>query len=476
MSELVQGARERRQIAERFDAARHYDSASSVQRLVGRQLLKRIEQELAGRKPRRILEFGCGTGAFTQLLHTLWPDTELIATDLAPAMLNRAEARCGSSVRFMLMDAVEPEVEGTFDLICGNLALQWVEPPERALSALYQKLSPGGLLAVSTLACDSFHEWRQAHHAENIEANIRRYPSRTALETVALHINQGSVFGHPAVHWHFDTVLEQTGGGLAFLQGLRAIGATAPVAGSRPLNAAMLKRVIRRFDGDGAAVSWDIGYGLIRKPARAGVFVTGTDTGVGKTFISACLVQAWDALYWKPLQTGLADEEGDTPTIRHLTTIAPASIVPPGDTFLAPLSPEAAAAAEGRCVDPSRLVLPMQEPERPLVVEGAGGLDVPVTSELLMIDLIARLGLPVVLVARSGLGTVNHTLLSLSALRRRGIAVAGVVLNGPLNPGNKAAIEAHGHVSVLAEVPMFETVNAESVATACQFMPAWAEA
>ena len=114
MCEPVQGARERRHIAECFDRARHYDSAASVQRLVGRQLLKRIEQELAGRKPCRILEFGCGTGAFTQLLQALWPDAVLIATDLAPAMLKRAEARCGSGVRFMPMDAAEPVVERSF--------------------------------------------------------------------------------------------------------------------------------------------------------------------------------------------------------------------------------------------------------------------------------------------------------------------------------------------------------------------------
>ncbi|NHN87347.1 dethiobiotin synthase [Acetobacter conturbans] len=473
-----QTARERAVIAARFNAAQDYDSAATVQRLVGRRLIERISAALEGHVPARILEFGCGTGAFTELLHARWPEAEIIATDLAPDMLGRAHARCGDSVRFVRMDAAAPqdcpELNGkAFDLICGNLALQWIDPPDRALSALAALLARGGLLAASTLAEDSFREWREAHEAHGVTANIRTYPNRSALLKGWPRGDRVQLFHEPSAHWAFETMLEQTEGGLTFLRGLRRIGATTPAEGGRPLSVPMLRRVIGHFDEGGGALTWDIAFGLFRAPPRAGVFVTGTDTSVGKTFTSACLTRAWEALYWKPLQTGLAEEEGDTPAVTHLAGAAPDQILPPADTFLAPLSPQAAAAAEGREVDVSRLLLPMEQPDRPLVVEGAGGLDVPVTADLLMIDLIARFGLPVVLVARSGLGTVNHTLLSLAALRERGIGVAGVILNGPPNPGNRAAIEEHGQVRIMAEIPFFETVSADSVATASRLIPSW---
>ncbi|MFT8895703.1 MAG: dethiobiotin synthase [Acetobacter sp.] len=468
-----QTEQERTAIAARFGAAGEYDSAATIQRLVARRLLDRIVRTLRDRKPARILEFGCGTGAFTALLKERWPDAELLATDLAPEMLERAKARCGNDVEFAVMDAASPNLTGSFDLVCGNLALQWINPPEQALSALYGLLAPRGLLAVSTLAADSFSEWRQAHVQEGVAANIRVYPTHVSFQKRWPANAVGAALQVPFGQWAFETLVEQTQGGLTFLRGLKRIGATAPVAGGNPLTAGALRRVVRRFDASGAALTWDVALGLFRRPPRAGVFVTGTDTGVGKTFISACLTRAWDALYWKPLQTGLSEEAGDTPTVTELVGADADRILPPADTFLAPLSPQAAAAAEGRAVDVSRLVLPMNQSQRPLVVEGAGGVDVPVTKDILLIDQIAAFGLPVVVVARSGLGTVNHTLLTLEALRRRGIGIAGVVLNGPPNPGNRAAIEEHGHVAVLAEVPLFENITAESVMDAARLMPPW---
>ncbi|GBR03833.1 biotin synthesis protein [Acetobacter oeni LMG 21952] len=438
--------------------------------------MRHIELAFGGKKPGRILEFGCGTGALTLLLRERWPEAEIIATDIAPAMLGRAEGRCGAGVTFALMDMAEPDaadaVRGMFDLVCGNLVLQWAADREKVLDGLAGFLAADGFLAVSTLTEGSFAEWRQAHEAVGAEAGIRRYPAFRVLEAGWPEgADEGGLARCASGRWVAETVLEQTGGGLNFLRGLQRIGATAPRAGSRPLAPGGLRRVLCRFDTDGAAMTWEIAYGLFRMPPRAGVFVTGTDTGVGKTFVSACLVRAWEALYWKPLQTGLCEEDGDTPEIMRLTGAGPGRILPPGDTFLAPLSPEDAARKEGRRVDLARLALPEDDRFRPLVVEGAGGLMVPVTEAdaacgtpgVMMIDLMARFGLPVVLVARSGLGTLNHTLLSLGALRTRGIAVLGVVLNGPLNPDNRAAIEAHGKVRVLAELPFVEKVTPEAV-------------
>lgn len=192
-----------------------------------------------------------------------------------------------------------------------------------------------------------------------------------------------------------------------------------------------------------------------------GVFVTGTDTGVGKTLVSAVLARAWDADYWKPAQTGLAEEAGDTATVAALAGLRPDRLHPPRHAFAAPLSPQAAAALEGAQVALSDFRLP--ETDRPLVVEGAGGVLVPLNERELMIDLIARLGLPAVVAARSTLGTINHTLLTLEALRARRIGVLGVVLNGPPSPGNRAAIEAFGKIPVLMQLPPLAEVDAAAI-------------
>ena len=179
-----------------------------------------------------------------------------------------------------------------------------------------------------------------------------------------------------------------------------------------------------------------------------GVFVTGTDTGVGKTLVSAWLVGRWRADYWKPVQSGSV-EGTDSDVIARL--VPDAVIHPPAYVFKAPLSPDQAARRENALIDLGRIRLPATQ--NLLVVEGAGGALVPLRDDMLMIDLMARLGLPVLVVARSGLGTINHTLLTLEALRNRDLAIQGVVMNGPSEPENRAAIERFGRVRVLAELP-----------------------
>lgn len=257
---------------------------------------------------------------------------------------------------------------------------------------------------------------------------------------------------------------------MAFLRSLKGIGATLPAAGHTPLTATQLRAVLTRLAQDSTHMTYEVAYGLWRKPP-AGVFVTGTDTGVGKTLVSAILAQAWQAHYWKPLQTGLADETGDSATVAQLAGLTPERMHPPGYALQAPLSPWAAAPLEAVRIDTATLALP-QTPA-PLVVEGAGGLMVPVDDDCMMIDLIARYGLPVVLVARSGLGTINHTLLSLQALAARGIPVLGVVMSGPPSASNRNAIERFGKVRVLAEIPWCASIDADTVARLARDFPDW---
>ena len=189
--------------------------------------------------------------------------------------------------------------------------------------------------------------------------------------------------------------------------------------------------------------------------------IAGTDTDVGKTVVSALVVQGLRARYWKPVQSGLA-EGSDTERVQDLLTLPAERILPEAYRFQAPVSPHWAAAMEGARIDPAALALPRVE--GPLVVECAGGLMVPLRLDadvrLLQIDQLRVWGLPVLLVARSGLGTLNHTLLSLEALHRRSIPVLGLVLNGPLHSDNPRTLEAIGGVPVLAQLPPLQPITA----------------
>ncbi len=204
--------------------------------------------------------------------------------------------------------------------------------------------------------------------------------------------------------------------------------------------------------------------------------VTATDTEVGKTVVSALLLRRYAAAplaYWKPVATGSKDDR-DRDTVRALTSdLANLRVLDETYRFREPLSPHLAARLEDARVDPEHLVREHQRLEAihgpGLVVEGIGGLLVPLADGgPLLSELFRRLGLPLVIVARSGLGTINHTLLTLEAARRRGLEVLGVVLVGPPNAENRAAIEAWGDVSVVAEVPWLDEVDRPSLAAAAR--------
>ena len=195
-----------------------------------------------------------------------------------------------------------------------------------------------------------------------------------------------------------------------------------------------------------------------------GVFVTGTDTNVGKTVVSAALMHRHGRetrlRYWKPIQTGI-EQDDDTAEVVRLAQCQPHEVIDEGIRLQRPVSPHLAARLGGVAIDVQPLVDIAKGANHALVVEGAGGVLVPLTDRHLMIDVMARLGLPVVLVARSGLGTINHTLLTIEALRHRSLAIAGVVMVGPPNADNREAIEQRGGVRVVGEMPLFEPLTRE---------------
>lgn len=191
-----------------------------------------------------------------------------------------------------------------------------------------------------------------------------------------------------------------------------------------------------------------------------GYFVTGTDTDVGKTVACAWIMLHSGASYWKPVQSGLTDPT-DTQFLRDLTGLPATRFLSPAYELSEPLSPHEAAKRDGIEINMNKLTLPRSA--KPLIVEGAGGVLVPLNKDKMMTDLIAQLGLPVVLVARSGLGTINHTLLSLEALRKRKIDVVGVIINGPRQTHNRQAIEEYGRVHIIAEIPQLEPLDRQKL-------------
>jgi dethiobiotin synthetase len=194
-----------------------------------------------------------------------------------------------------------------------------------------------------------------------------------------------------------------------------------------------------------------------------GIIVTGTDTGIGKTVFAAALAGALGASYWKPIQCGLADG-GDSERVQMLSGLPVENIIPEAYRLEMPASPHRAAEAEGIAINLADLKLP--KVEGPLVVEGAGGLMVPVNRQALFIDVFASWRLPVVLVARTALGTINHSLLSIEALNGRNIPILGIAFVGEEIADTERTIAEMGNVRRLGRLPLLDTLSPDKLADA----------
>ncbi len=193
-----------------------------------------------------------------------------------------------------------------------------------------------------------------------------------------------------------------------------------------------------------------------------GLFITGTDTGIGKTVVAASLVTGLNGTYWKPVQTGI--ELGtDTDEVKKLTLLSDDHFLKESYRLKYPLSPHLSAQKTGIYIELNKIVPPTSVKYSPLIVEGAGGILVPLNNKEFMLDLIKKINFPVILVSSSKLGTINHTLLSLYVLKDKGIEVLGVVLNGEKNQGNKEAIEKFGKVKVLAQIEPVKRLSPEVI-------------
>jgi len=202
-------------------------------------------------------------------------------------------------------------------------------------------------------------------------------------------------------------------------------------------------------------------------PDKQPIFITGIDTGIGKTLVSAILTEKLNADYWKPIQSGDLDSS-DTLKVKSLISNKVTHFFPEAYALTQPFSPHKSAALDKVTIDLENIVLPKTDNQ--LIIEGAGGLMVPLNDNFLIIDLIKQLNARVILVSKHYLGSINHTLLSLHALKKYGIPVMGVVFNGNKDIYSKSYILEYSEVADLGQIPELKTINKKTVKEAGKFI------
>jgi len=237
-------------------AASHYEDNASVQRIVAATLANLLRHQPLRTVPGgrlRILEIGCGTGLLTRHLRSLFPDAEIVATDISPEMIAIAEKGGDTGAQFLAMDGEMPGFDAPwFDLIASSLTFQWFADLPRALDRLAGLLKPGGTLMFATMAQRSFHEWRTAHEAYDLEAGTPLYPSIEDLRGMLARYADAFLFEEEYPH--------DFGGARGLLTHLKGIGATVPVEGRTPLSAGQMRKVMRAFDKAGGQCTYHVAF------------------------------------------------------------------------------------------------------------------------------------------------------------------------------------------------------------------------
>ena len=188
--------------------------------------------------------------------------------------------------------------------------------------------------------------------------------------------------------------------------------------------------------------------------------ICGTDTDIGKTLISAFFVRGLNSFYWKPIQSGI-ESGSDSQVVTKLAKANKTKIINEAYIFKEPVSPHWAAEIDKKVINLNLLNLP--NVDGPLIVETAGGLMVPITRNYLQIDQIKKWDIPVILVCKSGLGTLNHTLLSIEALKKRNIKILGLVINGKKHLDNPKTLTEFSSLPIIAEFPYIKKIDSNNL-------------
>ncbi len=189
------------------------------------------------------------------------------------------------------------------------------------------------------------------------------------------------------------------------------------------------------------------------------IAIAGIHTGIGKTIVAAVIAEAIGADYWKPVQAGT--EERDTLTVQQFLTNGTKRTHTEAVLLKEPLSPHAAAAAEGVTIDYTKFKWPATD--KTLLVETAGGVHSPISANKTMADFISHFHLPVILVSQNYLGSINHTLMTIDVLKSRGIKILGIVMNGAPNEASESFIEQYSSLKIVARIPHFKTLDKDAI-------------
>ena len=192
------------------------------------------------------------------------------------------------------------------------------------------------------------------------------------------------------------------------------------------------------------------------------IAIAGIHTGIGKTIASAVIAEAIGADYWKPVQAGI--EERDNLLLKQLLTNGMERVHDEAILLTEPMSPHAAAVIDQVEIDYTKF--PWPNTDKTLIVETAGGLLSPMSGTTTMADFIQHYRLPTILIAQNYLGSINHTLLTIEVIRKRGINLLGLVMNGRSNESSESFIEQYAGLPIIARIPHFETLNNENIAAA----------
>lgn len=240
-------------------AADAYEEHAQVQRVVANTLARLARNQPMPAKP-RLLEIGCGTGLLTRELRTIFPDAQMVVTDLSPEMVAAVEKDATIAARAFAMDGEWPVFDAPwFDLIVSSLAFQWFAGLPAAIARLYGLLRPGGTLMFSTMAERSFVEWRAAHQVHGVEAGTPRYPSVENLRQMLAEHADAFLFD--------EEYVQNFGGARGLHRHLKGIGATVPVEGRAPIAPSVLRKVMRTFDEAGGQVTYHVAFCRITKLA-----------------------------------------------------------------------------------------------------------------------------------------------------------------------------------------------------------------